>query len=293
LLGETLEWTTAKTRYVCEQVSHHPPVCAAHMQTKDWEWEQFKEIKAQFTGNAVVSPPVGTTRVTFPSRNETYTWPGLTSCVHNLIVGKLWVDHYGDVNLTTTGTKCSASVSFTACGWFSRGWHEVKAVINDESGKPKYYLAGLWNSRLEYWDAKHGKDGARVPDGEKKLIWKLEQVKSKSLWRGFHKFLDDLRELTPELQKTLLRSDSRFRPDILELDRCNYRRAGQEKWNLEEKQREERKLREKGELGEWKQRWFEPDGNGWKFKRTYWQDREERFKALGVALDCPPTSEFK
>ena len=73
MLGETLEWVTPKTRYVCEQVSHHPPICAAHMQTKDWEWEQFKEIKANFTGNAVTSPPVGTTRVTLSKRNETYT----------------------------------------------------------------------------------------------------------------------------------------------------------------------------------------------------------------------------
>lgn len=42
-----------------------------------------------------------------------------------------------------------------------------------------------------------------------------------------------------------------------------------------------------------KNRWFVPDGNGWKFTRTYWQDREARFKELGVALDCPSVAEFK
>lgn len=209
------------------------------------------------------------------------------------------------------------------------------AAPRDLSGAGgRYYLAGTWNSKLEYWDAKHGKDAAKVPAGEVKvrggvvcahrcrrlltrspqLIWKLEQVKSKSLWRGFHKFLDELRgaprckslslsssmaptlgfaELTPQLQKTLPRSDARFRPDVLELDRCNYRRAGQEKWKLEEKQREERKLREAGTLPEWQTRWFTADGSGWKFNRTYWTDREARLRALGVPLDCPPTSEFK
>jgi len=294
LLGETFEWTTPKTRFIAEQVSHHPPICVGHMQSKDWEWDQYKELKANFTGNAVVSPPIGTTRVTLNKFNETYSWGGLTSCVHNLIVGKMWIDHYGDIEVTTTGTNCSATISFTACGWFSKGWHKVDAVVNGPDGSPKYVVSGTWNTRLEYWDAKFGKDANKVPEAERKTIWQLQQVPSKSLWRGFHKFLDDLRELTPERLKTLPRSDARLRPDILELEKFNYRRAGQEKFKLEEKQREERKLREEKALGDWQTRWFEADTErGWRFKHTYWFEREKRLGDAGIPLDCPPISEFK
>jgi len=214
--------------------------------------------------------------------------------VHNLIVGKLWIDHYGDVSLTSNVSKANAAISFFQCGWFSRNWHHVEAIVSDENGVPKYFVCGEWNSQLLYWDIKFGKDPSKVPEAEKKLGWKLEQQKSPTLWRGFHKFLDDLRELTPTRMKTLPRSDARFRPDILELEHYNYSRAGQEKWKLEEKQRAERKLREEGQLTEWKQRYFAPDADGfWKFRRNYWQDREERFKTEGIALDCPPVTDFQ
>lgn len=94
--------------------------------------------------------------------------------------------------------------------------------------------------------------------------------------------------MTPELRDTLPRSDSRFRPDILELQKNNYRYAGSEKYKLEEKQRNERKLREAGKLGEWEHRWFKPDGKGgWTFTYTYWKEREERLKAKGIEPNGP------
>jgi hypothetical protein len=60
-------------------------------------------------------------------------------------------------------------VSFTACGWFSKGWHKVDAIVNAPDGNPKYVLSGTWQNQLEYWDIKHGKDAAKVPDSERKV----------------------------------------------------------------------------------------------------------------------------
>lgn len=36
----------------------------------------------------------------FVSRyNETYTWTNPTCCVHNIIVGQLWIEQYGNVEV--------------------------------------------------------------------------------------------------------------------------------------------------------------------------------------------------
>lgn len=36
----------------------------------------------------------------FPSRhNEAYTWTNPTCCVHNIIVGQLWIEQYGTMEL--------------------------------------------------------------------------------------------------------------------------------------------------------------------------------------------------
>ena len=36
----------------------------------------------------------------FPRHNEAYTWTNPTCCVHNIIVGKLWIEQYGNVEIT-------------------------------------------------------------------------------------------------------------------------------------------------------------------------------------------------
>jgi len=293
LLGETLEWITPTTRFVAEQVSHHPPICAGHMEAKNWEWWEYKCVEAKFTGNAVVSPPLGDTYVKL--HGETYTWPGLTSCLHNLIVGRMWIDHYGQYIVKSEESPAEGVVDFTQCGWFSRGWHEVKAVIKDENKKAKYYIGGKWHNNIVYWDAKHGKDMNKVPATELKPLWTKQAQPSKSQWPGFDAFVEGLCELNEQRKNTLPRSDARWRPDILELARFNYRIAGKEKRKLEEKQREERRLREAGTLGPWQHRWFEQasDGKGWNFKGDYWTKRTERLQAKGVDDDAPQFDDKK
>lgn len=35
----------------------------------------------------------------FPRHNEAYTWTNPTCCVHNIIVGQLWIEQYGNMEL--------------------------------------------------------------------------------------------------------------------------------------------------------------------------------------------------
>jgi hypothetical protein len=54
LLGETFELVTPKYRFVSEQVSHHPPVCAFSCQGNNWEMIKSVETQIKFNGRQVV-----------------------------------------------------------------------------------------------------------------------------------------------------------------------------------------------------------------------------------------------
>ena len=56
------------------------------------------------------------------------------TAVHNIIVGSMWLDHYGDYTVTNKKTGEIAKLNFKPCGWFSKGWHEVTGEIIDAKG---------------------------------------------------------------------------------------------------------------------------------------------------------------
>lgn len=43
---------------------------------------------------------LGLALLLFFRHNEAYTWTNPTCCVHNIIVGKLWIEQYGNVEIT-------------------------------------------------------------------------------------------------------------------------------------------------------------------------------------------------
>lgn len=58
-----------------------------------------------------------------------YTWRKVTTTVHNIIVGKLWVDQSGEMDITNhvTGDKCH--LKFIPYSYFSR--ETQRKVITD------------------------------------------------------------------------------------------------------------------------------------------------------------------
>uniref|UniRef100_A0A6G1SNA5 Oxysterol-binding protein-related protein 2 n=1 Tax=Aceria tosichella TaxID=561515 RepID=A0A6G1SNA5_9ACAR len=72
-----------------------------------------------------------------------------------------------------------------------------------------------------------------------KTLWRLESQYF-SEYYNFTLFTMKLNELTSELEKTLPRTDSRFRPDVRKLEEGDLDGAASEKQRLEDKQREAR-----------------------------------------------------
>lgn len=52
--------------------------------------------------------------------------------VHNIVIGRTWVDAYGPmtINCHTTGAKCR--LDFKPCGWFGYGRYEFEGYVYDK-----------------------------------------------------------------------------------------------------------------------------------------------------------------
>lgn len=311
LLGETYEYVDparANFHFIAEQVSHHPPIGACHVESDNYILHCSQRLKTKFAGNSLDADAIGQSYVTLKKTKETYKWHFFKTQAHNIIVGSMWFDHYGeqDVVNQTTGEKCH--IEMKKCGWFSKGWHEVNGTVVDAKGKTTGKFCGKWNEAIYRIDPKEKFDDFKMPGDSKqdkkdaKEAKKLGQSPSKSgdddrlLFTPTavkvaddkipNKFLEGWTEnsfavvrLDDEMKAHLISSDSRLRPDRAALEVGDVKTATTAKNMVEEKQREEKR---KGISKE--PRFFKPekDSDGedhWVFTGTYWKEREERIKA--------------
>lgn len=66
------------------------------------------------------------------SWGEAYTWSNVNCCVHNVIVGKLWIEQYGPMEVVCHGgAGLKANLSFKPAGFNNRDLHRVDGFIMD------------------------------------------------------------------------------------------------------------------------------------------------------------------
>ncbi|XP_068449063.1 oxysterol-binding protein-related protein 1 isoform X2 [Clinocottus analis] len=311
LLGETYELVREDLgfRLLSEQVSHHPPVSAFHAEglKQDFVFHGSIYPKLKFWGKSVEAEPKGIITLELPNYNEAYTWTNPTCCVHNIIVGQLWIEQYGNVEVVNhrTGERCC--LNFKPCGLFGKELHKVEGYILDKSKKKLCALYGKWTECLYVVDPaafeahkKSDKKGAaekrssragcsedqeEVPSPAadtvemipgSQLLWRIAPRPANSTeMYSFTSFAMQLNELRGDMEGAIPPTDCRLRPDIRAMENGDIDLASEEKKRLEEKQRAARKKRSTSDE-EWKTRWFQPGQNphtssqDWIFSTGYW-----------------------
>ncbi|XP_017772610.1 PREDICTED: oxysterol-binding protein-related protein 2 isoform X2 [Nicrophorus vespilloides] len=233
LLGETYELEREEFKIVCEQVSHHPPVSAFHAEGADWVFHGSIHPKLKFWGKSVEISPKGTVTVEFPKLKEAYTWTNVQCCVHNIIVGKLWMEQYGNMEIINHTTGHKASLTFKAAGNNSKDLHHVEGFITDKSKRKLFYLYGKWTEFLKCCDYssyeeylkenshKFKKDGdgrSKSPNDSpshtpRKVLQKLNSLKVGPFKSSQHESVDEANP--PDLSDgTVPKSDSTYSIDI-------------------------------------------------------------------------------
>lgn len=114
------------------QVSHHPPISAFHADCPDgFTFHGSIHPKLKFWGKSVEIQPKGTVTVELPGHGEAYSWNNVNCCVHNIIVGKLWIEQYGTMEVVSHEHGLKATLTFKSAGAGNKDLHRVEGYISD------------------------------------------------------------------------------------------------------------------------------------------------------------------
>ncbi|NXE58084.1 OSBL7 protein, partial [Casuarius casuarius] len=130
VLGETYECVRPDRgfRFISEQVCHHPPISACHAESDNfifWQGERRRagdvdrgrgggrggltsscppdmKWKNKFWGKSLEIVPMGTVNVRLPRSGDHFEWNKVTTCIHNILSGPRWIEHYGEVLIRNT-----------------------------------------------------------------------------------------------------------------------------------------------------------------------------------------------
>ncbi|XP_044578176.1 oxysterol-binding protein 1 isoform X2 [Cotesia glomerata] len=252
LLGETYECDRTEDlgwRAISEQVSHHPPMVAQFCEGRAWQcWQEFT-MASKFRGKYLQVIPLGTAHLEFNKKIGDkcphYTWRKVTTTVHNIIVGKLWVDQSGDMDIInhTDGTKCH--LKYIPYSYFSRdSQRKVKGVVMNADKEVKWVVQGTWDSKIEIApviSTSGSPDNPIYKTGPYTLAWKRHMPPDDC--EKYYSFTELACQLN-EPEDGVAPTDSRIRPDQRLMENGHWDEANKEKLRLEEKQRAVRRARE-------------------------------------------------
>ncbi|XP_041940483.1 oxysterol-binding protein-related protein 6 isoform X10 [Alosa sapidissima] len=272
LLGETYECIREDKGFCffSEQVSHHPPISACHCESKKFTFWQDVRWKNKFWGKSMEILPIGTVNVMLPSYGDHYEWNKVTTCVHNILSGRRWIEHYGEITIRNTkSSACICKLTFVKGNYWSSNVNEVQGFVMDQEGKVVHRLFGKWHEGLY----------CGVPPSAK-CIWRPGSMPMDyELYYGFTRFAIELNELCPVMKDMLPPTDARFRPDQRFLEEGNVEMAAAEKQRIEDLQRTRRKWNDENNT-KYQPRFFKKvvdlsQRERWVSNNTYWELRKD------------------
>ncbi|KAL8030922.1 hypothetical protein ABFX02_14G317800 [Erythranthe guttata] len=274
LLGETYEadYPDKGLRFFSEKVSHHPMIVACHCEGTGWKFYGDSNLKSKFWGRSIQLDPVGVLTLEFDD-GEIFQWSKVTTSIYNLILGKLYCDHYGTMRIEGNhGYSCK--LKFKEQSIIDRNPHQVQGIVQDKSGKTVATLFGKWDESMHFVHGDYSSKGkAHESTSEAHLLWKRSKPPKFTTRYNLTRFAITLNELIPGLKEKLPPTDSRLRPDQRCLENGEYEMANAEKLRLEQRQRQARQMQERG----WKPQWFakENGSDTYRYIGGYWEAREQ------------------
>jgi len=195
-------------------------------------------MTSRFRGKYLSVTPTGYTHVKFKNSGNHYTYKKATTTVHNIIVGKLWIDNHGEVQIENHTTGDKGLVTFHAYSYFSPDKaKKVTGAVKDKNGNARYYIEGHWDKAIDIAKInKQKKNGLEV--GSYERVWTINPPIENS--EHMYCFTELAIELNEE-EEGVAPTDSRNRPDQRLMENADFDRANAMKEEIEAKQRANRK----------------------------------------------------
>lgn len=199
-------------------------------------------VKSKFWGKSMEIIPSGTVNLILKPFDCHYKWNKITTCVHNLFKGKRYVDNYGELTITDSDDM-TCKITFEKSTYWSNKNNEINGYIMNSKNEIIEKISGKWNESL---------------NSDSRCIWRPGLMpENHHLYYGFTRFAIELNELLESEKPFLPPTDTRFRPDQRLLEEGNISKAETVKLELEQAQRDRRKMKEELGESEYIPLWFE------------------------------------
>jgi hypothetical protein len=287
LLGETYECDRTDDlgwKSIAEQVSHHPPALSTYAEGQGWTLYQEFTMTSKFRGQYLSITPLGHSHLIFKNTGNHFTWRKVTTLVNNIIVGKLWIDNVGEMDIINHTTKDVCKLKYFPYSYFSKDVpRKVTGVVTDVNGQARWVLTGTWTEKIEggpveSTSGRHAQSH-HMETRNMKLLWqrKMPPAYLENMY-NFTQLAVELNEDEPGVAPT----DSRRRPDQRLMEEGRWDEANQEKLRLEEKQRQNRRAREAEGHDIYKSKWFKKqhdtftDSEMHSYTNEYWECKQKQ-----------------
>jgi len=190
-----------ETKLTVEQVSHHPPVTAYHIQneSKNVVLHGHSAQKTSFSGGSIIVKQIGHAILevkTPEGKNEKYLITLPTLQIQGVWMGSPYTELSQSSHIQSS-TGWLATIEYKGKGYFSGKAHSFKATLTRSTGGSKSHIfEGQWNttsipkssvpSSLGVLDAKGNftdVTGPSEPVGVESDLGKMERWESRRLWR--------------------------------------------------------------------------------------------------------------
>ncbi|KRX56011.1 Oxysterol-binding protein-related protein 2 [Trichinella sp. T9] len=269
ILGETYELDHSNTtgfRICCEQVSHHPPISAFHVEGDGFKFYGSIHPKIKLKGQGLEIVPKGILTLELLKQNDVYMWSNVNCSVKNIIIGKMQIELQGTMEIVShrSGLKCTLQFKPNSCLFGREISRHVHGFIVNQRETRLRTLYGDWteflasctieiyNENFEQWlklrqkrnspnTVQSNRPASPVTFPGSNILW---QIKSRpDFSEGFFNFTEFAMGLNDmQSNNDYAPTDSRFRPDVRYLENGELDLAETEKLRLEEKQRFARSL---------------------------------------------------
>lgn len=105
-------------------------IVACHCEGRGWKFWADSNLKGKFWGRSIQLDPVGVLTLQFED-GETFQWSKVTTSIYNIILGKIYCDHYGTMRIKGSGNY-SCKLKFKEQSIIDRNPHQVSFVFVKE-----------------------------------------------------------------------------------------------------------------------------------------------------------------
>lgn len=102
-------------------------IVACHCEGRGWNFWGDSNLKGKFWGRSIQLDPVGILTLQFDD-GEMFQWSKVTTSIYNIIIGKIYCDHYGTMRIKGSG-QYSCKLKFKEQSIIDRNPHQVSSLF--------------------------------------------------------------------------------------------------------------------------------------------------------------------